>query len=1215
MGKPEWTEQQKNAIESRGGSLLVSAAAGSGKTAVLVERLKRKIADKENPCSVNNLLVVTFTNAAAANMKTKIAKSLSEAIKEDPDNSRLRTQLNLLPYAKISTIDKFCIDLVRDNFHSLDISPDFRLIESSREAVLQNEAMNTVLDNYAVSSPDGYERMMELICGAYDDSEVSEAIKTIYIKSRAYPFPDERLDYLLDVYKTDVPFEKTVWGAALRNFIAKALCHCIEQTEKALPLCEKNMSICDKPLNTIKNEYDFYKKALNSLDSAKWEELRESFLSYSFNDLLFGGNKNGYPEEDKAYIKSLRKNAKDTFIYLRNKKKTGNKTEGSGLNLFGENPQQINEDKKDILSALNCLVSMVRDFEKEYTRLKRKENYVDFNDTLHSAIRLLCAKDENGVIIKDENGSPVPGPLAKELAAEFDEILVDEYQDVNEAQELLFRLLSKDESNMFMVGDVKQSIYGFREAMPELFLGKQKSFAKYDAETYPATVVLGKNFRSVSGITENINHIFSRVMTEEIGGLEYNEDHYLYYNEKAHVPHEEADTELHFICNGENRTEAEIDYIADYIESNIGTLTVKDDKGSRPAQAGDFAVLLRAVNDGYAERLAQVLKERNLTAVLNVDRNYFEAPEVRFMLSLLRTISNPFDEVSLLAVMLSPVYGFTPDDAARIKINFRKKEKNKEAKTKKLIHAVQCAADSGDEKAKRFLDEIERLRNISFTVGAEQLIHILLDETGYLSVVSVLADASARTDNLKLLCEYAAQYESTGRVGLTGFLRYIERAEKTGITAKAKEEQQNENAVRIMTIHRSKGLEFPVCILANCHKKFNTSNREKALRFAKNCGVAMYSGGSDFVRYNNIIRTATGFESDESERAEELRNIYVALTRAKEKLLIVSSYTPQRETKTDKPKPKEFSYIDLAGGEKLSPYGVLDAAHSIDVIASAFMNHPDAVLLREMQKNIVEPEFVEIDSNKDAKLKIVNVDYEFALPEENAGEEKKEDLSALVNEIKERAEYVYPYSELAGKAVKKVASDFTAAHENGDYTAATVPAFMGSRELSPAQKGTATHKFMQHCSFKTKDVDAELERVVKEGLMLQKEADAVDKEKIKTFLSCDLVSRINASRKVYREQRFTCGIRAEEVYPGLRGENAEETVVVDGVADLAFEEDGKLVIVDYKTDGRVTDEILRERYSGQLRIYARCLSELLNIDVKETLIYSFSLGKVVEITQ
>lgn len=1211
MSKPEWTGQQKNAIESKGGTLLVSAAAGSGKTAVLVERIKRKIIDKDRPCSVNNLLVVTFTNAAAANMKTKIAKSLSEAIKEDPGNARLRSQLNLLPFAKISTIDKFCIDLVRDNFHSLDISPDFRLIESSREAVLRNEAMNTVLDNYSASAPEGYDRMMELICDVKDDSEVSGAIKKVYIKSQAYPFPDERLDYLLDVYKTDAPFEKTVWGKAIYNYIAKALRYCISQTEKTLPLCENNLQYCAEPLETMKGEYEFYNRALSLVEAQTgWEELREIFLSYSFKSLEFG-RKSGYPENDKAFIQKLRKNAKDTFKSLRDRKKSSS----SNLNLFGENLQQINEDKKDILPALECLISMVRDFEKEYSRLKKKENYVDFNDTLHSAIYLLCAKDENGDIIKDENGCPVAGPLAKELAEEFDEILVDEYQDVNEAQELLFRLLSKDGSNLFMVGDVKQSIYGFREAMPELFLGKQKSFAKYDAETYPATVVLGKNFRSVSGITENINHIFSRVMTEGIGGLEYNEDHYLHYNEKAQIHHEEPDTELHFVCNDEDKTEAEINYIADYIESNIGTLVVKDDKGSRPAQPGDFAVLVRVVNNGYAERLADVLKNRNLSVALNVDRRFFEAPEVRFMLSLLRIIANPFDEVSLLAVMLSPVYGFTPDDVAKIKINFRKEQKNKEAKNKKLFHAVRFAMNSGDEKAKKFLDEIERLRNISFTVGAEQLLHILLDETGYFSIVSVLPEASSRTGNLRLLCEYAAQYESAGRVGLTGFLRYIERAEKTQITAKAKEELQNENAVRIMTIHRSKGLEFPVCILANCGKQFNTDSNKAAIQFARNCGIGLYSGGSDFVKYNNIIRKATLFENAESERAEELRNLYVALTRAKEKLLIVTSYKTPAETKNGDPKPNQFRYIDLAGGEKLSPYSVLKAGKSIDVIASALINHPDAVLLRGIQKNEIDSEYIDIDFSKTAKLKIVDVNYEFTTEQETSEEEKEKDLSGLVYEIGKRAEYVYPYSGLEGKAAKKVASDFAAVHESGEFTATTVPAFISSEELSPAQKGTATHKFMQFCSFETADVDAELARVVGEGLMLQREADAVDKEKTVKFLSGDLVPRINASPKVYREQCFTCAIRAGEVYPDLCGEEADEIVVVDGVADLAFEEDGKLVIVDYKTDGRVTDEILRERYSGQLRIYARCLAELLNIEVKETLIYSFSLGKVIEITQ
>ncbi|MBR4765965.1 MAG: UvrD-helicase domain-containing protein, partial [Clostridia bacterium] len=908
--------------------------------------------------------------------------------------------------------------------------------------------------------------------------------------------------------------------------------------------------------------------------------LQVSFMSWG------AGIKKSCPDSD--YLKTLRDDAKSKFDYLR-----------KNLGLFGENQQQIYEDIKDILPALTCLVSMVRDYDREYTRLKKKENFADFNDTLHNTIKLLCKRDENGRIIKDENGNPFASSLAKELSDGFTEIFVDEYQDVNEAQELLFGLLSRDGGNLFMVGDVKQSIYGFREAMPELFLEKQKTYAKYDGITYPSTVVLGTNFRSRSGVTENINHIFSRIMTEEIGGLEYNEDHYLYYNKDGYLPHDEPDTELHFVKNNENRTEAQVRYIVDYIEKNAGTLIVKDGDTSRPAQYGDFAVLLRSFDknrDGFQNRLMELLNARGVPVVINADKNYFEAPEVRFMLSLMRTIQNPLDDVSLLAVMLSPVYGFTPDDAARIRIGLRRK---------KLFYAVQKAADDGVEKAQHLLDEIERFRNISYTVGAEELLHILLDETGFFSIVSVMPEAGSRVENLRQLCDYAAEYESAGRVGLTGFLRYIERAECTEIKAKS-QESESVNAVNIMTIHKSKGLEFPVCIVANCGKQFNSQT--KSICFARKCGIGLYSGGENFVRFDNILRTATRLENTDTEKAEELRVLYVALTRAKEKLLIVSAYSP------DEPGGKykaPFRLIDAACSETISPMSVLRASDSIDIIASALVNHPDAAALRESQTS-VDPMYIDVDFTKTAKLRIVNADYEIK-PEQNVPvQQPEEDLTALVREIAKRAEYVYPYAGLNGKPAKRVASDFAAAHEGGEFIATTVPAFLRGEELSSAQRGTATHKFMQFCSFETEDVGSELERVVEEGLMTRREADAVEKERIEEFLSCSLVKRINASPKVYREQRFTCGLSAGEVYPDLRGVDAQETVVVEGVADLAFEEDGMLVIVDYKTDRRVTDEILRGRYRGQLEIYARCLSELLNIKVKETMVYSFSLGKTVQ---
>lgn len=1167
-----WTNDQLDAINSRGGTLLVSAAAGSGKTAVLVERLIRMLTDVDNPCPITDVLVVTFTNAAAANMKTKIAAEIEKKIKLNPQNTFLRTQQTMLPLARISTIDSFCIGLVRDNFHQLDgVTPDFILIDESRLAVLKNEAITSTLEEFYRNNPIGFSDLCNLICDAKDDKKLSDAVLKIYDICQAYPFPDKRLDALADAYRNPQPFHETIWGKYIYGYIGKGLDYCAALMEKAVAFCGDDSKFGEKLTPLCKAELQNYIEIRNQLDNIKWDELTHILKLTEFDKFP---SIQKYRTEDKEKIKEWRDTAKKVF-----KEKICDA-------FLIESQQDIYDDIATLLPAIECLVDMVKTFSTKYSDLKRSENGADFNDTLHFAIQLLSEEDENGSII--------PSETAKELSQSFREIFVDEYQDVNEAQEILFRLLSRNSSNLFMVGDVKQSIYGFRQAMPELFLMKQNEYRPIAEKTYPAKVILGKNFRSRKGVTENINHIFRRIMTAGVGGLEYNEEHTLHYDEGGYDDHKTPDAEIHLIETEEKDASAvEAKYIADYIEKNVGVLQVKHKLGMQPAGYGDFCVLMRSLS-GEAELLMQELESRSIPVVCDTDYGFFNAPEVMFMTSLLKIVSNPVDDVALLAVMMSPVYGFSADELARIRAARRKGN---------IYYSVVNAANNGNKKCTAFLEEIARFRRIAFTSGTSQFIRCLLEETGYSAIVSAMKESSVRRSNLNLLVDYAISYESTGRSGLSGFLRYIERAvESEAKISSSVNVSENTGAVRIMTIHKSKGLEFPVTILARCSKNFNTSGQNENIIVSRECGLGMRSGGKNLVNYNTLMRLASKVETKETERAEELRVLYVALTRAKEKFVTIATY---KSSSNSKPK-----IVDLTYNDKIMPFCVLEASSSSDLILTAMLNHPDAHILRER----FGVQDIKIIHNLPA-LAIYTADNPVFEREKQDEEQLKADTSDAFAAISERLGYVYPFAALDGIASKRVASDFAKAHGSHEFFATSLPAFMSKSELTPSQRGTATHKYMQFCSFENIDFDSQLSLMISNGQLTEQEAAAVDKEKIEKFFRNPIFNRIVSSQRVFREECFTCSVRSGEIYPELEGKAADELVIIDGIADIAFIENDGLVIVDYKTDHNVTADELRERYAGQLEIYARCLSDKVGVPTAATMIYSFSLGDTVEIQQ
>ena len=1166
----QWTADQQKAIDGREGTLLVSAAAGSGKTAVLVERVIRRICDSENPCGVENLLIVTFTNAAAAQMKEKIHKAIGKKIALDPTDKRLRRQQMMLPCADICTIDSFCINLVRENFHVLGVSPDFALLDEGKKAVLGARAVSAVVDSLYKNPSENFLALTELISDTRDDSKLISAIQKLYKLSQAYPFPELWLESLAKEFSCPSPLEESVWGRIIINHGIQLICTSIADADHCIKVLAKEPELEAKYRPAIEEDKQTFESLLEILSTESWDSICTAFAEIEYAKSA-NAPKN-YTGPAKAICQSAKKAYKarvDSFCEM-----------------LAITEKEHKKDIEQLSPIINELISAVLRYGEEFRRLKDEENSVDFNDTLHLALRLLVAPAENGY---------VKTPLALALSENYAEILVDEYQDVNEAQDMIFNALSKDENNLFMVGDVKQSIYRFRQAMPEIFLARRDGLEEYEHGNYPAKVTLGKNFRSRKGITEIVNFIFSSLMSRDAGGLEYDKNEYL--EAAASYPESDgADTEICLIeAPKEELHTSQAKYVANYIENAIANGTKFTVEGAeKTAEYKDFCILMRSVK-GSAREFIDEFTARGIPFTCEADEDILTSPEIMFMISLLKIIDNPVDDIPLTAVMLSPVFGFTPDDLAVMRAADRQCS---------IYRCLTLSAENGNQKSADFLESLRRMRLTASTVGAGELIRRLIEETGYGATVGAMKDSAKRRANLNSLIDFANRYESTGQKGVSGFLRYIDSVSKSGNPVKAASESENSNSVRIMTIHKSKGLEFPVCFLACCEKGYNPFSTRDDLLIASKSGIGIMNK-ADKTKFNTIPRTAAAIEIINAEHSEELRVLYVALTRPKEKLVILAS---------SKDWNKELSKISAGiRDEKLiDPFTVMSYTSYADCILSSLIRHPDAHAMRNAAGIDAS---VALPCATPLKVSIIRdtvEDVQIASEKEVAAADEE-----TVAEIESRLAYEYPFSALDGIIAKRIASKLDSEEIGGEYFASRKPAFAGKDNLTPAQRGTATHRFMQFADFEkaARSVETELRRLVEEGMLTQIEADVVDKKAISVFFSSELAQRIRNAEKVFKEYAFTVCVPLSEMEPSVDTKAAEgESILIEGVVDCAFVENGELVVVDFKTDRASDGSELAEKYKEQLSVYRRCLAEVLGLTVKQTIIYSFRLNECIELT-
>lgn len=1170
---PTWTKAQKSAIDSRGGTVLVSAAAGSGKTAVLVERIISLLTDEANPVPADRLLVVTFTKAAAAEMKERINKALRAKIREFPNNSFYRKQQMLLSQSNISTVDSFCTKLVRENFYNLDIKSDFGVVDENLGKELQSQALNQVLDEYF---EEGNTFLADFFSSDKDDKKLVNAIKTLYEFTSCHLFPEKWFSDIVNLYDDKKPVAETVWGKIIVDSALEKVKYFVRLLDDTLRAASENDAIFEKRKETILELKDYCELLTERLEKGEWDETAAALSAFS-----------------KPKKKVIRGMSEDSL-----KIRVDAAIDEVMDELTKKLPEYFSDDEEIIhaeIAEMKPLVLELRYLTKKFgmifSELKREKNVLDFNDLERMAVKLLIEKD--GDRFKRTE-------LALSLCDKFDEVMIDEYQDTNQVQDAIFWALSKDDKNRFMVGDIKQSIYGFRLAMPEIFLGYKKSFAELK-ETYheePALINLDRNFRSTPEVIDSVNYFFRMLMMEELGGIDYKSGEELVRGREDLVPNDKNITRVDILSDEGDKSDFEADsapkrmkaalaearHIAHIIREMIdGGYTVPDKDGERPVKYSDFTILLRNAKN-VVSYYTDELSANGVPVMSKTSDKFFDRPEILGFFSFLQVIDNPNRDIPLLSVMLSPVYGFTPDEIAKLRLDDRKSS---------LYVSLK---GSGNEDFEKLLEDIEALRTAAVTMSAADFITYLFNMTGYLDIAGAMGDGESRIANLRKLREMAASFESQGYVGVHGFVRIVNRMIENGggPTAETKSDA-NEDCVVIQTVHSSKGLQYPVCILAGSTFNFKQPTDDVALNMKLGMGLKMIDGERR-IYYNTIMRQAILMENYNDSLAEELRIFYVALTRAEHKLIIVNYGG-------DLSKSKVKGYVTQ--GEGLTPFALKQCANVGEWILLCLLKHPSAFELQRavgFEENMLASETCPIEVNvlcgEESRLETQTDETETVQPDEE-----------LLSAIKQSAEFEYPDEALTRIPSKATASSL--AHESFVSDKLPRPAFMSESGLTATERGTAFHEYLHYCDYKKAAVDplGELDRLVEEKFLTEEQADAIDIDMISGFFESKLGKSILSADACYKEWQFSINLKASEI--DAFDTDSDEEIFLQGAVDLYFEKDGKLYIVDYKTDRVKTADELVERYTAQLAIYKKSLELITGKKVEACYLYSLRLKESV----
>lgn len=1259
----KFTEDQQRVIDLRNCNILVSAAAGSGKTAVLVERIVELVSgsgcDSARAVDIDRLLIVTFTNAAAAQMRERITKALSDRVEAEPDNEHIKKQLMLIHNAKIMTIHSFCLYLIKNHFNDIGLDPDFRTADEGEIRLLKQEVLSELLEEQFALGRKEFTDCVEYF--AYDGREkrLEELIERLYTFSGSYPFPEKwlrqhRMDYHVETFEELV---KTEWFAGMMQEISALLQECKEQEKAALKVCEEP----DGPyFYAVALEQDqeliagleqelasVVQTASEPEQSVTPAEMDSSVAKDAFEALaarvqgisyarMAAKKDDSVSAEKRELVKAMRERVKSLLGTLSEK-------------YFASGPKQWLAECRQADAALCELVDLALLFGERLTEKKREKNLLDFEDMEHLALQILLKEEENGQM--------VPSDTALEYREQFVEILIDEYQDSNLVQEFLLQSISGEDDgrfNRFMVGDVKQSIYKFRLARPELFLEKFATYQKEDGNC--VRVDLKQNFRSRHEVTDCVNDLFLQLMHRELGGVEYDADAALY--PAAQFPEadgEAADTREKDVAlggeekqgsavpvstaceasiarspyepelciaaisgeKGEDPKELEAKMIAGKIREIVGKLPVRDSESGqlRPARYQDIVILLRT-SSGWDETFKKILEENAIPVFVTSKTGYFAATEVQTVLNFLRVLNNPLQEIPLFGVLKSVLFGFSDAQLATLRAL-------DETGKRCLYDCVKLAAGEGEsgegsvgygsgsngadaslrEKCCSFLSFLNRYREYAVYLPIHKLMEQFLEETGYLYTVSALPGGVQRRINVEMLLTRAESFEKTSYSGLFHFIRYMEQLEKYDIDyGETGASDENADVVRIMSIHKSKGLEFPVCFVSGLSKRFNRQDSAAPVLMDMDLGLAIdWVDPTARIRHTTLKKNVLARKLNADSMGEELRVLYVALTRAEEKLILTGT------CKEDK-LPQEDT---AQGAYGYSALRLQEASSYYDLVLPAWQSVGRRLQICT-QEELLQAELVRASLGYNSRQKLF----------EEAGKEPEAAELALC----ERLQKPYAHENLAGLFVKTTVSELK--KEGMQEEAAEgltlfpeeevvpyLPQFIKEQEetVSGTTRGSAYHRLLEIFPFERQETwtAAKIRTVIEEckadRRLSEEYAAAINVYKIRAFLQTPLAARMAKaarSNRLHREQPFVLGLSANRLNTDFP---EDETVLIQGIIDVYLEEEDGIVLADYKTDLVKDPKELILRYRVQLDYYEEALVRLTGKCVKEKLIYSFGL--------
>lgn len=1182
-----WTPSQAQAIHARGGKILVSAAAGSGKTAVLVERVISRMLDDENPVDANRMLVVTFSNAAALEMRQRIMARIEKQLRENPEDQRLVRQQTLMQQARIGTIHAFCLEVIRSNFQQLGLPATMRAADEKELEILRRDCAAYVMEQFHQGEQrEIFHELIELLSVGRDDSNVFRTLFTLYDFVRSHPFYLEWLDHKLALYDAQTPPEKSPWGICILAYARDALGHAERQLLNALLYMEENKAIEAAYKEAFCSDLEQVRQIRKTAENGSWDAVCEALSNCTFKRL--GALRGEEHAGDKKFVTGLRKQAREILEKLRD-------------DAFCASAEEYAEDMRALQPLVEVLFQMTKAFDKEFMSQKQGRSILDFSDMEQYALSLLVQRTDEGY---------TPTPLAREIADSCDEIMIDEFQDTNEAQELVFRAVSQSDENMFLVGDVKQSIYRFRQACPELFMEKKREYALYDGKHWPAKIILGQNFRSAPEVTGAVNFFFSLLMSEPLGEIDYNEEEAL--EAAARFPETDLPRGCALHLLDVTDCPADKDSIvleADYVASEIARMLesgvmIAQGEETRCARPSDFCILLRT-QAGKATVFQQALERRGVPVWSDANNAFLQTREIAPVLSLLRVLENPLLDIDLTAAMLSPLFSFTSDELARIRL----------AKRDVPLYLALCAhAQAGDRKSAQCLTQIDALRRFAAGETAQQVIRHLYEVTEYEEKVLVMPLGRLRRSNLQLLVRYAEDYHKSGYRGVCGFTSFLDRLLERGSDLKAASTMSEQaDVVRIMTVHRSKGLEFPIVFLCDCAKRFNRRDLLSNTLLHSTLGFACMRRDFKLMKqYKTVPMQAIRLELERSMLSEELRVLYVAMTRAKERLFLVGTLEKAGE---------RFAKLDglIAENGKLHAHHVRGAQCYLDWLLMAVLHHPGC-------RKTLESQGIELSQRETGGHAVYENEPLSVVMPKLTGDifepqpqtlEKQEPPVALREQVARQLSFVYPYAAQTAIPTKMGVSEIAKERSAAQYRFSRRPVFMESGGMSAAQKGNALHKFMQFADYRhaADDLAGEMRRMAEKGYLSEAEAACIDMKRLETFFTGQLAKRIFASEKVYRELRFLAEAGEELLgkYTSLLQNAHGGKTAVQGVADCVFLENGQAVIVDYKTDHVLSAQALLERYQVQMELYHCLLAQSLGVPVKECLLYSFALGQVIEV--